>query len=141
MPSAHMCRPGLLAEELEGWALKREKILELLDIRGARTARRLAHRCRVLAEMEGAELLGDSWTEEWTRVREASSALLDQQQPNVEVLVEDAPSSERVTRVVEWEAPIVEKATRVVDIRALGLDEERLARFAMLTFPPAASGS
>lgn len=68
-------RPDELAVELERWALRREKILERLDIRAAREARALAKECRRLGGINH-HLGEESWNAEWTRVRRSTVELL-----------------------------------------------------------------
>jgi hypothetical protein len=66
--------PKKLAELLEAWALKREKVLHLLDLRAARAARALAVECRRLGYTPDAEIDRDRWRS----VRERVAALLAQ---------------------------------------------------------------
>jgi len=103
--------PADLADALELWALRREKVIEMLDIRAARHARKLAISCRVLAAMEGAELLGDSWAIEWRRTRQEALAMFTHaklgapRRPAPRLVKScDAPYSERPTRVLQ--APV-----------------------------------
>ena len=70
--------PGGLAKALDLWALRREKLLPLLDVRAAREARRLAQGCRRLAATERTgETPIDVWESEWRAIREQAVALLD----------------------------------------------------------------
>ncbi len=67
-----------LADALDLWALRREKILPLLDVRAARAARRLADSCRALARTERqAGVAMDAWESDWRAVREQAVGLLD----------------------------------------------------------------
>jgi hypothetical protein len=60
--------PLHLAEALRRWALRREKMLHILDIRSALQARRLADACLRLDELsEGAAAA--AWQSEWDRIR------------------------------------------------------------------------
>jgi hypothetical protein len=68
--------PLTLAAALDEWALKREKVLQLLDIQGARAARRIASRCRAHGRPPAAGPISDSWKTEWWRLREIGAALL-----------------------------------------------------------------
>jgi hypothetical protein len=65
--------PMLLADLLTRWALRREKVLFVLDHKSARSARRLARECIVLAvrraEARTVDEI-DAWHRDWTRVRE-----------------------------------------------------------------------
>jgi hypothetical protein len=72
--------PGSLADHLERWALRREKVLALLDPRLASSARALVRRCRALSEQgfspddhPGTTLAGDL---EWLEIREETVGLL-----------------------------------------------------------------
>jgi hypothetical protein len=70
--------PGGLAKALDLWALRREKLLPLLDVRAAREARRLAQGCRRLASTERTgEVPTAVWESEWRAIREQAVALLD----------------------------------------------------------------
>jgi hypothetical protein len=60
--------PEELAGWLEQWALRREKVVHLLDLRAARAARDLAARCRML-DLERGKLTEALWRERWTRLR------------------------------------------------------------------------
>lgn len=54
-----------LAAWLDTWALRRGKVLELIDIAAARRARQLAERCRRLSNTSSTER-GSQWTSDWT---------------------------------------------------------------------------
>lgn len=70
--------PVGLAKALDLWALRREKLLPLLDVRAAREARRLAQGCRRLAATERTgEIPTGEWESEWRAIREQAVALLD----------------------------------------------------------------
>jgi hypothetical protein len=70
--------PAGLAKALELWALRREKVLPLLDVRSEREARKLAQGCRRLAETERTgELSASDWENEWRSLRERAYTLLD----------------------------------------------------------------
>src|SRR5689334_22817533 len=70
--------PGGLAKALDLWALRREKLLPLLDVRAAREARRLAQGCRRLASTERTgEIPTAAWESEWRAIREQAVTLLD----------------------------------------------------------------
>jgi hypothetical protein len=60
--------PDELAGWLEQWALRREKVVHLIDLRAARAARELAGRCRGLS-LEQGKLPDTLWLERWTRLR------------------------------------------------------------------------
>lgn len=49
---------------LDLWALRKEKVLEVLDVRAAKKARRLARQCRTLALTE-ASALDPRWQQAW----------------------------------------------------------------------------
>lgn len=70
--------PVGLAKALDLWALRREKLLPLLDVRAAREARRLAQGCRRLAATERTgEIPTAVWENEWRAIREQAVELLD----------------------------------------------------------------
>lgn len=70
--------PVGLAKALDLWALRREKLLPLLDVRAAREARRLAQGCRRLAATERTgEITASDWENEWRSIREQAVTLLD----------------------------------------------------------------
>jgi len=60
---------------LEAWAFRREKVLALLDIRAARSARKLSVLCRVLAEKKG-RLSPELWNAEWRELSRLGAAIL-----------------------------------------------------------------
>jgi hypothetical protein len=62
--------PRKLAELLEAWALRREKVLHLLDLRAARAARALAVECRRLGYVPDAEMDRARWRAVRERVAE-----------------------------------------------------------------------
>jgi len=68
-----MLEPGLLATLLDEWALKREKVLRLLDLKAAQRARRLVARCRRLEADGFSPLLhcdsDDANAAEWLAIR------------------------------------------------------------------------
>jgi hypothetical protein len=70
--------PRDLGERLDRWALRREKVLALIDVRAARHARRLAVACRVLAnrleQAQGSER--EALALEWLELRAEVAALL-----------------------------------------------------------------
>ncbi len=61
-------RPGSTAAVLERWALSREKILHLIDLKQAKRARELAKSCHSLAAQE-EDLSGPSFRAQWLRLR------------------------------------------------------------------------
>ena len=75
-------RPLQLAELLDQWALRREKVLTIIDIAGAQHARELAHRCRALVvdpdeddPLLDADGMGPIALE-WLEIREAVVRLM-----------------------------------------------------------------
>jgi hypothetical protein len=60
--------PGRLALWLDEWALRREKVLDLLDVRAARRARSLAERCRRVARA-GRDGQSEELRREWLALR------------------------------------------------------------------------
>jgi hypothetical protein len=128
MPSNKL-RPHALAESLDMWALRREKVLELLDIKAAKQARELAGMCRDLSRVS---MESPSWDFQWMTIRAAAAALLERHRsvpppPNglapaafygprtlpplgdpatardsgIKVRVDAEPNSQRPTRVAE----------------------------------------
>lgn len=122
-------RPRDLAESLDLWALRREKVIELLDIKAAKQARELARMCRELARVS---MENPGWDFQWMAIRAASAALLERHRsvppppnglapaafhaprsvppiseppPSISgtqtIRVEELPNSERPTRVAE----------------------------------------
>jgi hypothetical protein len=61
-------RPRDLADWLDQWALRREKVLHLIDIHGARECRHLAARCRALGHAEASQSAA-WWRREWAALR------------------------------------------------------------------------
>jgi hypothetical protein len=77
-------RPEALADSLDLWALRREKVLELLDVRASRTGRQLARACRLLAQPAYAMSISSAaWDAEWRQTREEVAALLRRSRPSV----------------------------------------------------------
>ncbi|MFO0549444.1 MAG: hypothetical protein U0271_13715 [Polyangiaceae bacterium] len=71
---------------LDRWALRREKVLHLIDLRAAKQARELASRCRRLARARAATSLADASAEDalrldWLEVRAEVGALLAKASP------------------------------------------------------------
>ena len=69
-----------LADQLETWALRREKLIHLLDFRAAREARELAAGARALdlaRERLATDSDHDAWSAEWWRLRKRVAALLE----------------------------------------------------------------
>ncbi len=127
MPSDKL-RPRSLADSLDLWALRREKVIELLDIKAAKKARELAGMCRELSRVSTDN---PGWDFQWMAIRAAAAALLERHRslpppPNglappafraprsippvsepppsisrTQVRVEEVPNSERPTRVAE----------------------------------------
>jgi hypothetical protein len=60
--------PDELAGWLDQWALRREKVVHLIDLRSARVARDMASRCRMLS-CERGKLPDALWLDRWTRLR------------------------------------------------------------------------
>jgi hypothetical protein len=60
--------PRDLADWLDQWALRREKVLHLIDIQGARECRHLASRCRTLAHSQRTQP-PEWWRREWASLR------------------------------------------------------------------------
>lgn len=67
--SAQSLPAEALATYLEEWAIRREKVLSLLDIGAAREARRLAYECRRLAHL-------DSRSPDWVSLKRRIVAFL-----------------------------------------------------------------
>ena len=91
-----LLRPNQLAERLDLWALRREKVLALLDVRASRSARQLARTCRVLARSSyESSVTAEAWEAEWRRVREEVAFVLVHARPAVmsEPLEEGRPRS------------------------------------------------
>lgn len=61
-------RPRDLADWLDQWALRREKVLHLIDIQGARECRHFAARCRALGHAEASQPAA-WWRREWAALR------------------------------------------------------------------------
>jgi hypothetical protein len=78
--------PGQLAGLLDEWALKREKVLRLLDLRAANRARALIGRCMRLEHLGFSPLLNGSTEDpmvmEWLDIRVCVVELL---RPGVEL--------------------------------------------------------
>lgn len=71
--------PSDLARWLDRWALRREKILELIDMKAARRARKFAGECRYLAYC--ASHPDEHWEMDWYTLRlEVASFLAEQHQ-------------------------------------------------------------
>ena len=67
--------PADLACWLDVWAFRREKILELLDIRAAQRARRLGSKCRNLSYCDRSDR---TWVTDWYTLRvEVAAFLID----------------------------------------------------------------
>ncbi len=66
-------RPSELAEMLDRWALRREKVLRLLDPRAARAARLLARACQALGDDLGGR---PEARRSWVMVRTQAERLL-----------------------------------------------------------------
>ena len=133
--STNVLRPKELATLLDLWALRREKVLQLLDLKAARAARKLARTCRLLAKATYADQIGEqSWRYEWRRVRELVLVTLTQARASMPARPSDQPVSsdtlshsvyepgeteqDTPTRSVDWsaEAQLSEgdRPTRVV---------------------------
>jgi hypothetical protein len=67
--SAQSLPAEALATYLEEWAMRREKVLSLLDIGAAREARKLAWECRRMATL-------DTTTPEWVALKRRVVAFL-----------------------------------------------------------------
>jgi hypothetical protein len=124
-------RPRALAESLDLWALRREKVIELLDIKAAKQAREIAGMCR---ELSRVSMEDPDWDFRWMAIRAAAAALLERHRslpppPNglapaafslprsippvsdseppppslssTRIRVEELPNSERPTRVAQ----------------------------------------
>jgi hypothetical protein len=70
-------RPRDLADWLDQWALRREKVLHLIDIQGARECRHLAARCRALGHAEATQP-ASWWRREWASLRLEIASFLAQ---------------------------------------------------------------
>ena len=123
-------RPRTLAESLDLWALRREKVLELLDIKAAKQARDLASMCRQLARVP---MHDPDWDFRWMTIRAATAALLERHRsvpppPNglapqafygprtIPPASQPPPPRESVTNTIRVEEmPISERPTRVAE--------------------------
>jgi hypothetical protein len=65
-PGPTALEPQEVADWLDAWALRREKVLERLDVQAARGARRLAERCR---RMTRSDLDAEAQRREWVALR------------------------------------------------------------------------
>ncbi len=112
--------PRDLADALDLWALRREKVLSMIDVRAAKQARKLARTCRVLGEMEGAPLLSDTWEAEWDRTWAEATTLIDplrEEAGHTEDPIDEATPSQRVTRAIDVAAILSDdRPTRVVSV-------------------------
>jgi hypothetical protein len=88
-PPAHhavLLRPNQLADMLEQWAFRREKVLSVLDIAGANAARDLARRCRILSVADDDDPTVDGpdgpLSIEWLEIREEVARLLQRDVAN-----------------------------------------------------------
>lgn len=70
---SHRLRPHDLADALDTWALRREKVYFLIDIRAAKQARELARMCRRLANSDASTSI---WEEQWHALRQEVAVLL-----------------------------------------------------------------
>jgi hypothetical protein len=73
MPTTKL-RPHALADSLDLWALRREKVLALLDIRAAKKARELARECRDLTKTPADH---PAWEFQWMTLQAAAAAFLE----------------------------------------------------------------
>ncbi len=126
-------RPAALADALDLWSLRREKVLELLDVRASRTGRQLARTCRLLAQPTYAmSISSEAWDAEWRHTREEVAALLRRSRPSVRPSSYEADAANTKTEMER--APLVsvhEISTRSIDWSAMEhLDEERPTRIA-----------
>ncbi len=126
--------PGALAASLDRWSLRREKVLEILDIRASRTGRQLARACRLLAQPSYAmSISSEAWDSAWRQTREEVVALLQRSRPWVRppaieadavigntAMEQASPESEHLasTRAIDWsemELFAEERPTRIVE--------------------------
>jgi hypothetical protein len=70
---SHRLRPHDLADALDTWALRREKVYFLIDVRAAKHARELARMCRRLAKSDASTSV---WDEQWHALRREVAMLL-----------------------------------------------------------------
>ncbi|NUO54575.1 MAG: hypothetical protein HOV80_37510 [Polyangiaceae bacterium] len=70
---SHRLRPNDLADALDTWALRREKVYFLIDVRAAKQARQLARMCRRLAKSDSSTSM---WEEQWYALRQEVAMLL-----------------------------------------------------------------
>lgn len=70
---SHRLRPLDLADALDTWALRREKVYFLIDVRAAKHARELARMCRRLAKSDASTSV---WAEQWHALRQEVAMLL-----------------------------------------------------------------
>lgn len=128
MPSSKL-RPRALAESLDLWALRREKVIELLDIKAAKKARELAGMCRDLSRVS---MDNPAWDFQWMAIRAAAAALLERHRslpppPNglapaafsvprtLPPMSEPPPQSVSCTQIRVDEVPNSERPTRVAE--------------------------
>ncbi len=99
---SHRLRPYDLADALDTWALRREKVYFLIDIRAAKQARELARMCRKLAKSDASTSL---WAEQWHALRQEIAMLLASHgsiAPQAPASFDDAPQEDdRPTRMVQ----------------------------------------
>ncbi len=78
--SSHPLQPSSLGPLLLRWALRREKVLSLLDVHAAREARQLVARCDALSETGFRARADMDWdapgVEEWLLIRTDVAELL-----------------------------------------------------------------
>lgn len=94
--------PASLARALDLWALRREKILALLDVRAAREARTLADACRTLSQTTDPGR-DDAWQARWLAIRERALAMLANGGPHSAInRPSSVPVSSRTPTDAEW---------------------------------------
>jgi hypothetical protein len=90
--------PEYLAEALDRWALRREKLLPLLDVRAVRSARTLAAQARQVAYGRRVSDMTDpdvqrAWMEAWLGVRQRVAEFLAENAVRDEILLEQPPGA------------------------------------------------
>jgi hypothetical protein len=114
--------PASLASALDTWALRREKILELLDVRASRTARKLAQQCRALSAAASDRGEDAGWQAEWLALRERARTILENAAPGADR--RSARSSEEHPRATEAQSPMPASA-RAKSVRPGAVDPSR----------------
>jgi hypothetical protein len=127
--------PDELADALDLWGLRREKVLHLLDVRAARTARQLAQTCRVLAQSRYGASSGDAWDSSWELVRSDVAAMVALARPIVPEK-EEEPSPTSLVGDSSGDCTL-DAPTRSAGLSiAQYFEEEQLTRIGHSIWPP-----